>query len=108
MVHFRSYIPVFLTQLGRNIPNALNKTGEVGISKLNKHVPVDTGFMKSRNAYITGSNYVDIGNYNCSYNAFVELGTYKQHAKPFVKPSAFNYVNEYERVLVNELKRGMR
>jgi HK97 gp10 family phage protein len=108
MYTFRNLIPQFITQLQKNEKEALKQVGIFGENKLNKYSPVDTGFLKSRNDYQTGNHYVDIGNYGCDYAIFQEFGTYKMSAHSFVRPTAYNHTNDISRIIVTNLKKGMR
>lgn len=40
------------------------------------------------------------------YAPYVELGTHKMGARPYLRPAVEKYKNEYKRVLENELKNG--
>ena len=43
---------------------------------------------------------------NVYYAPFVELGTYKQTAKPYLRPAVENHMGENQRILENECRKG--
>lgn len=96
----------FLTRFRFNKREFLNNAGEFGKSKMDHHVAVDTGYLKSRNDFNT--NGVDVLQFinDTSYAGYQELGTYKMRAHPFVRPCVFNYIPKYQQ-LSKELGRGL-
>ena len=49
-----------------------------------------------------GDDTVYIGT-NVEYAPYVELGSLKQRAKPYLKPAILNHINEYNELIRNEL-----
>ena len=43
---------------------------------------------------------------NVEYSSYVELGTIKMDAQPFLKPAVSDHANEYRKIIENELKNG--
>lgn len=99
---------------GRKIENkALKKAGAVMKESIQNETPVRTGKLKES---ITvsgiktkdGVRYVEVGpNKDVWYGKFVEYGTVKLRAKPFMAPG---YENAKERTLAaikKELRRGL-
>lgn len=43
---------------------------------------------------------------NVEYSSYVELGTIKMDAKPFLKPAVADHANEYRKIIEKELKNG--
>ena len=43
---------------------------------------------------------------NVEYSSYVELGTIKMDAKPFLKPAVADHANTYRKIIENELKNG--
>ena len=43
---------------------------------------------------------------NVEYSSYVELGTIKMDAQPFLKPSVADHANEYRKIIEKELKNG--
>ena len=61
-------------------------------------VPVDTGRLKNSITFETDANSVTIGA-NEEYAKYVELGTRKRAAKPFLKPAATEHPNTYKAIV---------
>ena len=51
------------------------------------------------------SEEVHVGT-NVEYAPFVELGTSKMAAKPYLGPSITDHIGEYESIVESELKKG--
>ena len=43
---------------------------------------------------------------NVEYSSYVELGTIKMDAQPFLKPAVADHANEYRKIIEKELKNG--
>lgn len=93
----------FLIQLDSNNTKALNDIGNFCLNKMDELAAVDTGYMRSRNKKEVKSNQLILSN-DCEYAIHQEYGTYKMKAQPFMRPSAFNYINDIKRILLNDLK----
>ena len=61
--------------------------------------PVDTGNLRNSisHEYVESEDAEYIGT-NVEYAPFVELGTSRQKAQPFLKPSASEHVDEYKKI----------
>ena len=53
----------------------------------------------------SNENAVYIGT-NVEYSSYVELGTIKMDAQPFLKPAVADHANTYRKIIENELKNG--
>ena len=69
--------------------------------------PVDTGRLRGSitNEVASEEKAVYIGT-NVEYAPYVELGTSRQRAQPYLKPAAANHRRTYENILKDELKNG--
>lgn len=67
--------------------------------------PVDTGNLRNSITHQVDLSVkgVFVGT-NVEYGPYVELGTVKTHAKPFIKPAIEDHVAEYRQIALNELK----
>lgn len=66
--------------------------------------PVDTGNLRNSISHATnGSEYVDIGT-NVHYAPYVELGTSRMSARPYLRPAVTSHMSEYKSIVENELK----
>lgn len=68
--------------------------------------PVDTGNLRNSITHLVQSDEpaAYIGS-NVEYAAYVELGTYKMKAQPYLKPAIADHVNQYKQIIESELKR---
>lgn len=86
---------------------ALEKCGLAGEGYAKMLCPVDTGNL--RNSITHRVDEAETAAYIAtptSYAAFVELGTVKQPAQPYLKPAITDHVSEYENIIKNELTSG--
>lgn len=68
--------------------------------------PVDTGRLRNSITHTQGGKETEIIGTNVEYAPYVEMGTRKTKAQPFIRPAAENHVDEYRAIVENELKRG--
>lgn len=69
--------------------------------------PVDTGNLRNSITHKVDSaeKAAYIGT-NVEYAPYVELGTYKQAAQPYLKPAAADHGKTYQNIMEDELKNG--
>ena len=77
--------------------------GEMAIGYAIDETPVDTGNLKNANAYEANEDKMILGN-PTEYAIFVELGTSKQDAQPFIRPAIEDHKKEYEDIANKLLK----
>lgn len=94
----------FLGILDNKKYNSLVKVGEFCKGKMDEYVAVDTGYLKSRNNYkVTKFFHQKLTlNNDCEYAGFVEFGTYKMMAQPFMRPAMFNHLSEIRTIIRGE------
>ena len=68
--------------------------------------PVDTGDLQASRGYRVGNDEVTVG-VKKDYGVFVELGTRKMRAQPYLMPSIMNHVGEYENIVKNVMGSSM-
>lgn len=97
-----------LKALPEQIEQALTAIGLTAESYAKELCPVDTGRLRNSitHAVESGEKAVYIGT-NVEYAAFVELGTSRRKATPYLKPAIENYVDEYKRLAEEALKGGV-
>lgn len=97
----------FLKALPEQIEQALIAIGLTAESYAKKDCPVDTGRLRNSitNAVRTDEKAVYIGS-NVEYAAFVELGTSRMKARPYLKPAATEHNAEYKSLAEQALKSG--
>ncbi len=65
--------------------------------------PVDTGNLRNSITHTTDEDSAYIGT-NVEYAPYVELGTSRQKAQPFLRPAATDHTSEYKTILEKCLK----
>lgn len=93
------------TELARAFDRALEKIGLTAERYAANLCPVDTGRLRNSitHAIDSGEKAAYIGT-NVEYAPYVELGTSRQKAQPFLTPAAQNHGEEYRSILESELK----
>lgn len=83
---------------------ALEKIGLLAEGYAQMKCPVDTDNLRASITHVVseGEKAVYIGT-NVEYAPYVELGTSKQKAQPYLRPAATEHVNQYRQVLKNTL-----
>lgn len=95
----------FRDGLDAALTRALEKVGLVAEGYAKRLCPVDTGRLRNSITHaMEGSEAVVIGT-NVEYGPYVELGTSRQKAQPFLRPAAQDHVGEYRRIIEGELRR---
>lgn len=64
--------------------------------------PVDTGNLRNSITHTSDSKAAYIGT-NVEYGKYVELGTVKMAAQPFLKPAAADHAGTYANIVKDEL-----
>lgn len=119
----------FIEELRRRIPAALEECGLAAEGYAKRLCPVDTGLLRNSITHALDgespaiSDYVDDngeqrGQYNgtapaesgksravylgtnVEYAPYVELGTSRTGAQPFIKPALANHVSSYQRIML--------
>ena len=95
----------FAKALPEQIEQALTAIGLTAESYAKRDCPVDTGRLRNSitNAVEVGERSVYIGS-NVEYAAFVELGTSRMKARPYLKPAATEHTAEYKSLAEQALK----
>lgn len=87
------------------IHRALVTIGLVAEGYAKRLCPVDTGRLRNSITFYTEDNAVHIGT-NVEYAQFVEEGTSKQKAQPYLRPAVENHLDKYRAIVEKELKGG--
>lgn len=66
--------------------------------------PVDTGRLRNSISHKSQDREMQVGT-NVEYAPCVELGTSRQKAQPYLRPSVENYIDKYKTIIVNELNK---
>ena len=96
----------FKAKLKENERATLEEVGKFIKSKMDTYVPVDTGYLKSRNEWGIQQNELYVQN-DCYYAKFQEYGTYKMRAQPFLRPAVFNHKKEIREISIKTMGRNI-
>lgn len=102
-VQFDDNSEEILNALFNAVDRGLSAIGEAAVDYAQDDCPVDTGRLKGSITYEVSGEDVYIGT-NVEYAPYVELGTYKQRAQPFLRPAAQNHTDEYRTILKDSLE----
>ena len=90
--------------------NAKNRAFEIMGGKAETYAkqlcPVDTGRLRNSITHAQQDEDSEVIGTNVKYAPFVELGTKRQKAQPYLRPAAEDHGEEYRRILKNELQKG--
>ena len=95
----------FLDALPEQIAQALEAIGLAAEGYAKDDCPVDTGRLRASISHARDDNAAYIGT-NVEYAAFVELGTSRMKARPYLRPAAENHLEEYKSLTEMALKGG--
>lgn len=82
---------------------ALEKVGLMAERNAKIACPVDTGRLRSSISHTHDKNTAYIGT-NVEYGPYVEMGTKKMAARPYLKPAIADHIQEYKNTIEQELK----
>lgn len=92
-----------LAKLKAGIRQALEESGNIIENAAADRAPVDTGRLKNSITHqVTGDTEVQIGS-AVEYAKYVECGTSRMGAKPYLKPAATESVGKVEQAFKNAL-----
>ena len=96
----------FRDALPEQIEQALIAIGLTAESYAKSDCPVDTGRLRNSITHEVrmNENAVYIGS-NVEYAAFVEIGTQRMKARPYLRPAAANHTEEYKGLVKQALSR---
>ena len=83
----------------------MEKVGLVAEGYAKRLCPVDTGRLRNSITHVinAGEQAVYVGT-NVEYAPYVELGTSRQKAQPYLRPAAVDHVSEYREIIEGELR----
>ena len=102
---------IILEALDDAIDEAMKTIGIQAENYARANAPVDTGRLRNSitSQVLKGENAVLIGT-NVEYAPYQELGTSKMgacnHGKGFLRPAIDDHMDEYKRIVENELRNG--
>ena len=89
------------------IERALEAVGQQAVSHIKQITPVDTGELRNSITHQTNKaeQAVYIGT-NVEYAPYVEYGTVRQKAQPYLRPGIEDHLTEYNAIFQKELEKG--
>ena len=98
-VTFISHVPEVQAASADAKAQALEIIGGVAESYAKAACPVDTGRLRNSITHQQESESVEVIGTNVDYAAYVELGTVKMAARPYLRPAAENHAGEYQMIM---------
>ena len=103
-LEFKSHCDEALSEIARRTKVALETCGLVAEGYAKRLCPVDTGRLRNSINHKQSGDTEYIGT-NVEYAAYVEMGTYKTRAQPYLRPAVEDHKNEYKS-LIDEIMKG--
>ena len=103
-VIFISHAQDALDGMARAKTRALEVIGGKAEGYAKKACPVDTGRLRNSITHQQYSENTEVIGTNVEYAPYVELGTYKMAARPFLRPAAEGHAAEYTEIIRREMK----
>lgn len=99
---YKSYANQFLNHLTGSTKKTLESMGEIGQTRIRANTPKDTGFLTSKNRYqIIGGVLWFIN--SSPYASFVELGTYRMSANPYMRRGIIQSYPDFSRTIYRDM-----
>ena len=103
-VKFTSYRAQIENANEAGIARALEICGGKGEGYAKQLCPVDTGNLRNSITHQPVGNHTMAVGTNVYYAPFVELGTVKMGAQPYLRPGIENHAGEFDEIIRSELK----
>ncbi len=94
----------FSDEMKRRLETALEEIGMDAERFAKEKCPVDTGNLRNRTTHRIGESAAYVGT-NVEYGPYVEFGTSRQKAQPFLRPAANDHSNHYRNIVKKHLSR---
>jgi HK97 gp10 family phage protein len=95
-------IDEYLKAVGAAKQRGLEKVGLTAERYAKALCPVDTGRLRNSISHAVEGDSAYIGT-NVEYAPYVEMGTVRTRAQPYLKPAAQDHADEYKKLLLDEL-----
>ena len=96
-----------LQKMPKALARGLEAVGLAAEGYAKRLCPVDTGRLRNSITHTADSSPAVYIGTNVEYGPYVELGTSKRKAHPFLKPAAEEHKGEYEALFQREFKKEM-
>ena len=106
-IKYTDNVDEILAAMDDAVAVALEKCGMLAEGYAKKLCPVDTGNLRNSISHSvdTGGRCAYVGT-NVEYAPYVEYGTYKQKAQPYIKPAVADHGDTYESVIESTLRKS--
>lgn len=98
-VTFTSHAASVLTAEEKARSQALEIIGGKAETYAKKICPVDTGNLRNSITHQRYDENTEVVGSNVEYAPYVELGTHKMKARPFLRPAAEGHADEYKAII---------
>lgn len=106
-VVIESHVGEVLSELNNRVPAILEALGIEAegnaVTEITELGAVDTGRLRGSISHAHDDTSAYIGT-NVEYGQYVELGTRKMAARPFLRNAVANYTDDYKRIIEEGLK----
>ena len=103
-VTFTSHAPDALKGMDKAKAQALEIIGGKAEGYAKKLCPVDTGNLRNSITHARYDENTEVIGTNVEYAPYVELGTVRMAARPYLRPAAENHTPEYKAVVESCMK----
>lgn len=103
-VDVTSHVDEVLQQSEAAAQRALEMCGLLAEKYAKALCPVDTGRLRNSITHQTDETSTMVGT-NVEYAPYVELGTSRKAARPYIAPSIQNHMGEYRTIIESELRK---
>lgn len=104
-IKFTSHAPEVLDGMKAAAARALEICGGVAEGHAKRACPVDTGNLRNSITHQQQDERTELIGSNVTYAPFVELGTVKMRAQPYLRPAVENHRAEYKAIIDAEMRR---
>ena len=104
-VYFDSNLKACKEAVTQAMARALEICGGKAETYAKQLCPVDTGNLRNSITHEQMDEKTEVIGTTVKYAPFVELGTVKMKARPFLRPAAEDHTAEYRYIIDNELKK---
>lgn len=101
---FTSHAKEALAAMAEAKARALEIIGGKAESYAKKLCPVDTGRLRNSITHAQYDENTEVIGSNVEYAPYVELGTSRKGARPFLRPAAEGHTSEYKQIIEREMK----
>lgn len=103
-VKIKNNVPEVLDAMQQAKARILEKLGGKAETYAKRQCPVDTGNLRNSITHKQLDENTEIIGSNVEYAPYVELGTVKMRAQPYLRPAVENHWDEYKKIIHEGLK----